>query len=120
MAVPGETAVTRPLELTVATVADADDQVTVCPESVFPAESLAVAVSCPVCAVASEAVLGVTVTVATEGVPVGVVVSGELEQAATTASIDRASRRRIETGPEEELSLERRTVENRLTGLVRS
>src|ERR1019366_9134556 len=65
VAVPGATAVTSPLVLTVALVASDVPHVTVRPESVLPLASSVVAVSCCVAPMTNVAVAGVTVTVAT-------------------------------------------------------
>src|SRR5439155_8364536 len=62
---PGVTPETRPLLLTVATVVLELDHVTVRPESGFPPASFGVAVSCTVCPACTDAVAGVTSTVAT-------------------------------------------------------
>src|ERR1035437_476688 len=65
VAVPGATAVTSPLALTVALVASDVAHVTARPESVLPLASSVVAVSCCVAPIASDAVVGVTVRLAT-------------------------------------------------------
>src|SRR5437879_5322551 len=65
VAVPGATAVTRPLALTVAAAALLVAQVIVRPVRVLPAESLVVAVSCCVAAGVRLTAAGATATAAT-------------------------------------------------------
>ena len=98
-AVPAATAVTSPVELTVAMLLFALDQVTTRPVSTLPFASRSVADNCTVLPTCTLAVAGDTVTDATgaggNGVDAVVVADATIESAPNTASKFRVPRNAI-------------------------